>query len=247
MRMKCIGCDSLARLIYHAAAHSPHIIDVSLFQLGLHIEPTNLQMRLQAEIDATIGQGYDAIVMGYALCGKATDGLIARDTPVVIPKAHDCITLFLGSRSKYNQQQNDCPGTYWYVQDYIERGDYSKVAITLGTPQGMGPEEDIQKVYESYVEKYGKDNADYLMEVMGAWQSHYERAAFINMNVGDGSGVEQRAREQAERRGWRFEKIEGDMNLILRLLNGDWDHDYLILQPGQKIKMTYDENVMGAE
>jgi hypothetical protein len=110
----------------------------------------------------------------------------------------------------------------------------------------MGNEDDIQKVYESYVEKYGKDNADYLMEVMGAWQSHYQRAAFINLNVGDGSAVEQRAREQAERRSWKFERIEGDMNLVVRLLNGDWDNDFLILQPGQKIKMTYDENIISA-
>jgi hypothetical protein len=234
-------------MIYHAAAHSPHIIDVTLFELGLHIEPAQLKDRLQAEIDACAGKGYDAIVMGYALCGKATYGLTARDTQVVLPKAHDCITLFLGSRAAYNRQQTECPGTYWYAKDYIERGDYSKVAITLGTPIGMGSEDDIQKVYEGYVEKYGKDNADYLMEVMGGWQGHYERAAFIDLGIGDGQAVETRAQETAQRRGWRYERVQGDIQLITGLLNGNWDSNYLILQPGQRLKMTYNDEVIGAE
>ena len=34
MRLKVIGCDSLARLVYHCAAHSPHTVDVMLFPLG---------------------------------------------------------------------------------------------------------------------------------------------------------------------------------------------------------------------
>jgi hypothetical protein len=97
------------------------------------------------------------------------------------------------------------------------------------------------------VEKYGQDNADYLMDVMGAWQSHYSRAAFIDLGVGDGSSVEQRARADAGRRGWNFEKLRGDLGLVQRLLNGDWDEDFLVVKPGQAIKMTYDEGIIGCQ
>ena len=102
-----------------------------------------------------------------------------------------------------------------------------------------------QAVYEEYVEKYGKENADYLMEVMGAWQAHYKRAAFIDMGVGDGSKIEQRARDDASRRGWVFEKVTGDMVLVRRLVFGDWEKDFLVLQPGEQLKMTYDDGVIG--
>ena len=61
--------------------------------------------------------------MGYGLCGQATAGLIARSIPIVIPHAHDCITLFLGSRDSYQYQFVNYPGTYWYAHDYIERSD----------------------------------------------------------------------------------------------------------------------------
>ena len=178
--------------------------------------------------------------MAYGLCGKATAGLAAGAVPVVIPRAHDCITLFLGDRQRYEIAFKSCPGTYWYAMDYVERNE------SLGTALALGSEgsDDISADYDKYVEKYGKENADYLMEVMGAWKNHYERAVFIDMGVSDSTVVEQQTKEQAERRGWRFERLVGDLVLVRKLLAGDWDEDFLILQPGQKIQMTYNHEVI---
>lgn len=241
MRLKCLGCEVLARPIYLCAARSPHIVDVDLFQRGLHNDPPDLRARLQERIDAAKNQGYDAIVMAYGLCGQATAGLTARDIPVVIPRAHDCITLFLGSRDRYREEFQTNAGTYWYALDYMERGDSSNSTLTLG----VGSDTELEAVYEEYVEKYGQDNADYLMEVMGAWQNHYKRAALIDMGVGDIAAVEARAKADAARRGWVFERVAGDMILIRRLLEGDWDKDFLTLQPNQRLVMTYDQDVIG--
>lgn len=239
MRLKCLGCEVLARPLYLCAAQSPHIVDVQLFRRGLHNTPVVLRNVLQDQIDAASGQGFDAVVMAYGLCGQATAGLVARDTPVVVPRAHDCITLFLGSRARYQEQFEKEPGTYWYALDYIERDDGS------GGGLGAGLGTDGDAVYLEYVEKYGEENAAYLMEVMGAWQQHYRRAAYVDQGVGDGSKVEGRARADAERRGWLFERVTGDLVLIRRLIDGDWADDFLVLQPGEKLRMTYDENVIG--
>jgi len=241
MRLKCLGCDALARIIYLCAAQSPQLVDVELFQLGLHNDPSDLRARLQEQINATTGQGYDAIVLAYGLCGQATAGLIARDIPLVIPRAHDCITLFLGDRERYQDEFENRPGTYWYTLDYIERKDSTGTALSLGS----GLDTDINAVYDEYVEKYGVDNADYLMEVMGAWQSHYQRAVFIDMGVGDGTSVEAVAQSEATRRDWMYERVTGDLVLIRRLLAGDWETDFLLLEPGQQITMTYDDYVVG--
>ena len=83
------------------------------------------------------------------------------------------------------------------------------------------------------------------MEVMGAWQSHYQRAVFIDMGVGDGAPVEAAAQSEATRRGWVYERVTGDLVLIRRLLAGDWETDFLLLEPGQQITMTYDDAVIG--
>ena len=243
MKLYCLACEVLARPLYLSAARSAHIVDIQLIQRGLHNQPANLRSVLQAAVDAASQKAYDYIALGYGLCGQATAGLVARNLPLVIPKAHDCITLFLGSRARYQEQFDQFPGTYWYAQDYIERDDGSGASLALGS----GLDTNADQIYAEYVEKYGQDNADYLMEVMGAWKQHYQRAAYIDLGVGNGSAVEAKAQEQAARRGWSFDRVAGDMVLLRRLLEGEWEKDFLILQPGQKLVMTYDDEVIGCK
>ena len=238
MRLKCLGCEALARLIYACAAQSPHIVDIELFELGLHNRPNDLRARLQERIDATPAEDYDAILLGYGICGKATIGLSSPRLPMVIPRAHDCITLFLGDRMRYKDEFEENPGTYWYTIDYIER---HKPGDALGATSAST---DSAAQYEEYVQKFGKDNADYLMEVMGAWHSHYQRASFIDMGVGDGTAVEADAQDAAQRRGWLFERMAGDLVLIRKLILGEWDEHFLQLEPQQSISMSYDDNVV---
>jgi len=189
---------------------------------------------------------YDAIVLAYGLCGAATAGLQARSIPVVVPRAHDCITLFLGDRERYTREFTDHPGTDWYTQDYIERESTSDAEVR-GLGVGSGTEEELKATYAQYVEKYGRDNADYLMEALGAWRSHYDRAAFIDLGVADAGAVEARARDDAERRGWAFARVAGDLVLVRRLLAGDWHDDFLVVQPGERVALTYDEAIIRAE
>jgi hypothetical protein len=241
MKLKCIACEVLARPLYLCAARSPHIVDIELVKKGLHNQPVILRDRLQTAIDNTDEKDFDAILLAYGLCGQATAGLMAQRIPVVIPRAHDCITLFLGSRQKYQEQFEHEPGTFWYAQDYIERDDGSGAVLSMGS----GTDTELEAVYNEYVQKYGKDNADYLMEVMGAWQAHYKRAVFIDLQVGNGASVETRARDEAARRGWSYERMKGDLILIRRLLQGDWENDFLVLPPGQKVIMAHDEQIIG--
>jgi hypothetical protein len=248
MHLFCLSCEVLARPLYLCAARSPHIVDIELIRKGLHNDPADLRARLQGHVDALAAHNgaagrsrYDAVVMGYGLCGQATAGLTARDVPVVIPRAHDCITLFLGSRARYQYQFESFPGTYWYAQDYIERDDGNGGTLSLGSASDTT----LNMEYDALVRKYGKDNADYLMEVMGAWQKHYQRAAYIDMGIGNGAEVEARAQAEAARRGWTFDRVAGDLVLLRRLLAGDWADDFLVLQPGEQVKMTYDERVIG--
>lgn len=244
MYLLCLSCEVLARPLYLCAARSPHIVDINLVKKGLHLKPADLRAHLQAEVDAAEGQGYDYILFGYGLCGQGTAGLVARSIPLVIPRAHDCITLFLGSRQRYQQEFSDHPGTYWYTRDYLERDDGSGATLAMGS----GMDTDLEAVYQEYVQKYGKDNADYLMEVMGAWQKHYHRAVYIDLDrtdpAADPAGVEARAQADAVRRGWSFEHLPGDLVLLRRLLDGDWQDDFLIVPPGGQVKMSYDEGVI---
>jgi len=243
MRLLALTCEVLARSVYLCAARSPHVVDVRLNRRGLHDDPPNLRTLLQEQIDG-VGPPYDAVVLAYGLCGGAAAGLRAGPIPLVVPRAHDCITLFLGDRARYLAEFTEHPGTFWYVQDYLERTDEGSAFAGVGAVSDA----EARATYQDYVERYGADNADYLMEALGAWGAHYDRAAFVDMKVGDGTVAEVRAREEAERRGWRFERLAGELLLVRRLIDGPWDEaDFLTLRPGERLAMSYDERVIVAE
>jgi hypothetical protein len=243
VKLLVIACDVVARPVYLCAARSPHVVDLRLFARGLHNEPQKLRDILQREIDA-VEPGYDAIVLGYGLCGGATAGIVARDTPVVLPRAHDCITLFLGARERY-AAEFDAATTYWYVNDQVERNQgYNATSVGLGVSGDS--DDDMEAIRAEYVAKYGEDNAEYLMEVMGAWKTHYQRAAFVGMGVADERASIAYARDQADRRGWGFDRLEGSMVLLRKLIDGDWDDDMLMLHPGERLAMSWDERVVKA-
>ena len=240
MKLKCIACEALARILYHNAATTPHTVDIELFELGLHNEPKSLQKNLQQAIDAVDTEKYDAIVMGYGLCGKATHGITARDLRIVVPRAHDCITLFLGSRERYQQEFEEHTGTYWYVADYIERTIDPNTSLSLGATTSVN----IEEQFAEYVEKYGEDNAKYLLEVMGGWEKHYNRAAYINYDFYPSLQAEGKAQTDAKKNDWTFDPVAGNLILLKKLLYGEWDQDFLILEPGESLEMSNDENVI---
>jgi hypothetical protein len=237
-----LTCSALARSVYAAAAVSPHTATVRLFDQGLHNAPKNLRSRLQAGIDAVEPGECDAVLLAYGVCGTSALGLAARHTPLVMPRAHDCITLYLGSRRRYQEEFDAHPGTYWYSMDYLEHNQPGSNAGLGAANLGV-----MQELYEEYVQKYGQDNADYLMEVMGEWGKHYDRAAFIDTGLGDSSAFEQIAREQAERRGWLFERKQGSRRLVEMLLSGQWPEDeFLVVPPGCVIRQGDDRRLIEA-
>lgn len=237
-----LTCEALARSLYAAAAASPHTITMRLFKQGLHNRPKNLHTVLQEAVDEIQPGECDAILLGYGLCGASTGGLAARHTPLVIPRAHDCITLYLGSRERYQAEFDEHPGTYWYSVDYMER-------LPAGNTVALGAAniEAEAAEYEKYVEKFGQETADMLIEELRKWSQHYTRAAFIDMGLGGGDQYEQMARNKAEKEGWLFERKQGDPRLLKLLLNGEWDEaEFLVVPPGHLIQQHYSDGLIRA-
>ncbi len=243
VRIKVISCSVFARLVYRQAASSPHIIDVVLVDQGLHNTARLLREELQRQIDAVDAASYQAIVLAFGLCNRSLEGLQARGVPIAVPRAHDCITVYLGSRERYDAEFAATPGTYYYSDDYLERQSVSSVQ---GNRVAMGVATGIDNDYEALVAKYGEDNAQYLLEVMGAWHQHYQRAAYIEMGSTPDAHYRAQAQEDAAKYGWRFEQLEGNMTLVRRLLTGEWDDDFLVVPPGHRIEATHDRQIIAA-
>jgi len=237
-----LTCEALARSIYAAAAKTDHTVTIQLYRQGLHNRPKNLRAVLQEQIDAADDQLYDAILLVYGMCGTSTIGLVARKIPLVIPRAHDCITLYLGSRERYQAEFDRHPGTYWYSVDYMERAEPG-ASVALGAA-GL---ETTEAEYEKYVQKFGQKTADLLIEEMRGWAQHYTRAAFIDTNMGKPDHFLAKAQDKAEKEGWVFERMQGNRRLLNMLIDGEWsDEEFLIVPPGSTIRQRYDEGLVQA-
>jgi hypothetical protein len=235
-----LTCEALARSIYGLAAETSHAVTMRMFRQGLHNTPKNLRSVLQEEIDDIEANRYDAVLLVYGMCGTSTIGLTARDTTLVIPRAHDCITLYLGSRDRYQTEFERHPGTYWYSVDYIERAEKG-ASVALGAA-GI---EDEEAQYAEYVKKFGEDSAKMLIEEMRKWSAHYSRAAFIDTGLGETAVYEKIAQDKAAREGWVFERLQGNRRLLAGLIQGDWDADeYLVVPPGYTIRQDYSSELL---
>lgn len=243
MNLKLISCEVFQPEFEQAVRQGKSNLSVEFLPFGLHEKPDELRKELQAKIDAVAEGVYAAILVGYCLCSRAVVGITARHTPLVLPKAHDCIAVLLGSRQKYDEQFAREPGTYYYSPGWVGRHETRD-----GNPFGAPTQNTAaQKRFEEYVQKYGEDNAQFLMEVESSWTTNYSRAAFINTNVGDIPHYRQFVQKIAADNGWKYEEIPSDLGLISRFLDGRWDQDFLVVPPGYRITGKYDGEILGCE
>jgi len=246
-RLLAIGCEILYREAAAAIAESPCVVELERMPKGLHdIGEGPMSSRLQATIDAALASRApdvwpDAIVLLYGLCNNGICGLRAP-VPIVVARAHDCITLLLGSRARYDAHFQANPGTFYRSPGWIER-DSDPDANPASVTRRLG----IIRDRAQLVEKYGEENAAYLMETMGDWFKHYNRLGLIDTGVGPIEDYRRISREQAQENGWAYEEIAGDLRLIRKLLSGEWDGpDFLVVQPGQTIAASNDPAVIRA-
>lgn len=224
-----------------AAAQAEPIVDIQFLAFGLHNTPEKLRAGIQEAIDAADPAVYDYVVLAYGLCSRGTAEIEARNIPLVLPRAHDCITLFLGSRSEYDREFSQHPGTYYYSAGWIERKEGEVDQGGIMDVQAS----DMQARFLEYVEKYGEDNAKYLIEQESEWQAKYTRAAFIETGVGPVESLRKFTSDLAADRGWEYSEIAGDVRLIHELVSGAWStEDFLVVQPGEQVMESFSADIV---
>jgi hypothetical protein len=228
-----------------AVARSPHTVAIEFLPKGLHdIGSGPMLERVQAALDRVDASKYEAVLFGYGLCNNGLSGLVARSIPLVVPRAHDCITMFFGSKERYYDYFYSHPGVYFKTTGWIERGEAAGELKQLSIAHQIG----MDLSYDELVAKYGEDNAKYLAETLGNYTRHYSQFTFIEMGVEPDGSFEQRTREEAAQRGWQFEKVEGDMSMIQRLVDGVWDEkEFLVVPPGGRVVAQYDVGIIATE
>jgi hypothetical protein len=228
-----------------AAARSPNQVDVEFLPKGLHdLGASAMRKRLQESIDRADPNPYEAVLLGYALCGNGLAGLTARALPLVVPRAHDCIALLMGSRDRYQRYFEENRGVYFRSTGWLERGhDIEQDRLREARSRtGAG------HTLDELIAKYGEENGRYLFEELHAYHRTYRQLTYIAMGLEPDDRFERQAHDEAAARGWKFERIAGDLGLFERLLAGDWDEaDFLVIPPGWRVAATYDARIIDKE
>ncbi len=241
MRLKLISCEVLYREMCFAIARSPHQVDVEFLPKGLHdLGSEPMRRRLQECVDRVDAQQFEAVLMGYALCGNGLVGLCARALPIVIPRAHDCIALLMGSRQRYQSYFEANPGVYFRSTGWLERGGNLEQVFRDRSGAGQSLQE--------LIAHYGEDNGRYLYEQLTGYKRTYRQITFIETGLEPDNSFEQRAHDEAMQKNWKFDKVCGGLVLFEQLLSGNWtEQDFLVVKPGWRVVPRYDESILGAE
>lgn len=234
-RVALITCDVLRDEFAALTATRPHVVHVELMQQGLHNTPQILQQTLRDTVRALEQKiNCAAIVLGYGLCSRGIENVSTQRALLVVPRAHDCITLLLGSKERYARYVAEHPGCYWYSPGWNR----------CHTPPGP---ERYEKLREQYAQKYDPDDVDFLMENEQHWFKAYNRATYVDIGIGATPQDIAYTQRCAQWLGWDFDRQQGDPALLCELLDGPWHAErFLVLQPGQTATMTADESVIRA-
>lgn len=210
------------RIACLAIARSPHTIDPVFIKITSHNIPYNLNMEIQKIIDKCENQQYDAIAVCMGLCGNAMIGIRSRTIPLVIPRAHDCCTILLGSCDKFLKYFSHRLSTSWTSICYKER-------------------KQIDDEFSMLVDKYGKEDALYIWNTMYKAGESDNKIIYITCpEIEDEAHIDKVILDAAQK-GKSIELLEGDSRLIFNLINGEWNNDeFLIVNPGEEITAVYD-------
>ncbi len=235
-KVAVISCGVLEPEVRHFTRDAAHVVEAIFLPVGLHNNPPVLQRELQAAINrAESNPAVEAIVLVYGLCGRGVENLRHDRCPLVIARAHDCMTLFLGDKDRYTAEQERMPGTYWYNPGWIREG---------GSP---GPDREAH-LRKDYGEKFDEDDVEFLLQSDRESLAHYDRAVYVGLEVGDAEADVAYTKTCAACQGWGFDRIPGDPALLKALLAGEWDaHRFLIVPPGHVIRLTADDSIIRAE
>jgi hypothetical protein len=238
MRLKLLACDVFLREVCYYVARSPHTIDVDFTALGSHADSTSLRRTLQDKIDALehCVVSYDAVLLCYGLCGNALAGVAARGTQLVIPRAHDCCTILLGSRAAFRRHFGLNPSMPFSSVGYMERSESRRREEDVVSCDG--------KLYcfAECAAVYGEENARDIFEKLRSTSARNDtELPFIEMPQFRGSWHRDMLERKARAEKKEVVVLKGSGRLVRNLVYGRWsERDFCIVGPGQHTEGVYD-------
>ncbi len=240
-RLAILACDVFEAEVrfFLKSQETPEIVDLQFLEMGLHDRPDQLRLQLQQAVHEVEDRACpDAVALVYGLCGTGLTGVTARHCRLVLPRAHDCITVLLGSRQRYDKFTAEHPDVYWYSPGWNRGGRVPSA-------------EKFERLRLAYAEKFDEEDADFLVETERSSLTHVHKACHVEFPgmhdaSSEGWGPDY-TRRCAAGLGWDFMHLKGDPQLLQDLLAARWDAErFLVIEPGQAVAQTTDSRIIEA-
>jgi len=235
-KIALLACSVFEQEIALLTRGAEHLVETRWFEMGLHDRPDNLRSTLQEALEAVDARtDIEAIVLAYGLCGRGTAGLRPLRHKLVIPRAHDCITIFMGSKEAYAEHQHRCPTCYYYTPGWNRNR------------RVPGPEK-LEALKAELAKKFDADDIEFLLETEREQWAMHDTATYLDLGTDDAESEAAYAKKCADWLGWKFERQRGDPKLLRDLLWGNWDDArFQIIEPGMQLGQSADENILRVE
>lgn len=219
-----LACDVFSEELCELGGENPPWQALHYLEMGLHDRPANLRDAVQREIRALEADpAVETVVLAYGRCGNGLVGVAAQRCPLILPQAHDCVSILLGSAERHAALLKENPATYFYSPGWV-RGK-----------RVPGPDRETY-LRELYAERY-EDDEEMIDELVEADQeafAHHNCAAYVS--VVERPEAEDYCRRCARHLNWEHQTLRGDASFLHDLIGGNWEGSrFLRIAPGQRI------------
>jgi hypothetical protein len=202
-----VACKTLAPEIELVMRRRGIDVPITFVESGKHVWPDKLRNCIQESIDSVPAGRTILLVFGF--CGNSMVGVKSRSHILVMPRAADCIPIFLGSRKTRDEYGIH---TYFYTKGYLES------------------EANIVRDYENVLEKYGQKRS---LRVVQEMMKHYENIAIIDTGAFDPGEIKEKVAPVADLINVSVSVVPGNLRLVDALLMGDWRDDEFFVIPSE--------------
>ncbi|MDF1551743.1 MAG: DUF1638 domain-containing protein [Deferrisomatales bacterium] len=209
---KLLVCRALAHLLEPLVGPE---VETVVLDIALHVKPERLREALQDAV-ASLEEAGGVILLGYGLCGRATEGVVSRLSTLVLPRVDDCVGALLGSRRRHQEFMKQRPGCYFLEPTWVDA------------------EMNIFVQLEQHMERIPPHRRGQIARLT---LKHYRSLALLT-GGGHGAEAERRCRGYARANGLEFIEVETELGLLERIVGGPWSaEEFVVCPPGVPIPL----------
>ena len=210
-----LSCSSLKDYVEETQRKLGTDIPVIYLNKLYHRDPNEMREHILAKL-ADLPEGTDTVLVSMGYCGGSWEGVAKNSCRIVLPRIDDCVSLVMQLTDEPISDLKK-PG-HFYVRDKDPSHESIKrIFEHMAAGQNLDPET---------TEKYHRH-----------WQDMYEEIDIIDTPINNARSQEyyDKVKIDADWLDARLEYVMGGTHLLEKLIRGEWDDQFLVIEPGDHV------------